>query len=313
VAARPDAPAVAWFASRTEYERALAAGFPARRQQDREIASRESWPAYCVYCHAEREFTVSVGLRFGQDVDLRSGLVCRTCGLNNRQRLLYHAVERQAGGQSGLQGLRLYLAERVSLFHDRLAERAPRLVGSEYLSADLSPGQMRPFAPSGPMGLVAGLASRLGVPVLQVRHEDLTALSFPPASFDLVVHGDVLEHIPAPRRALAEIHRVLAPGGATVFTAPFLAGHDAHEVRAVVDPGGTVRHLLPPEIHGNPIHAGGSLVFQTLGWEVLDDLRTAGFRSAAVGVIADPAYAFTSNNSSYPNYMEAVVFRGEKA
>jgi SAM-dependent methyltransferase len=147
----------------------------------------------------------------------------------------------------------------------------------------------------------------------EVRHEDLTALSFADGSFDVVVHGDVLEHVARPRRALAEIHRVLVPGGATVFTAPFLAGVDGNEVRAMVEPGGGVRHVLPPEIHGNPIAAGGSLVYQNFGWGILDDLRAAGFAGAEVGVFTDPAYAFTSNNSSYPNYMEAVVFRGTKA
>jgi SAM-dependent methyltransferase len=307
------APAVIWFGSRAEYDRDLAAGLPARRRQDQEIARRESWPARCAYCHEEREFTVSVGLRFGDEIDLRSGLVCRGCGLNNRQRLLYHALEDQAGGPAGLESLRLYVAERLSLFYERLAERAPHLVGSEYLSPSLASGQTRPVARSRPETLLGAVASRLGFPVPQVRHEDLKALSFPAESFDLVVHGDVLEHISDPRRALAEIHRVLAPGGATVFTAPFLAGNDANEVRAVVDPDGSVRHLLPPEIHGNPIADEGSLVFQTFGWAVLDDLRAAGFEAAAVGVMADPTHAFTSNNSAYANYMEPIVFRGEKA
>ena len=45
-------------------------------------------------------------------------------------------------------------------------------------------------------------------------------LPFPPGSFDTVVCTEVLEHVPHPARALAEIHRVLKPGGFLVLTVP---------------------------------------------------------------------------------------------
>jgi len=43
--------------------------------------------------------------------------------------------------------------------------------------------------------------------------EDVNALSFPDESFDMVVSGGLLEHLPDPRPALNEMVRTLKPGG----------------------------------------------------------------------------------------------------
>jgi len=61
-------------------------------------------------------------------------------------------------------------------------------------------------------------AAHLGCP-LEARVADAEALPYPDGSFDLVVGHAVLHHLPDPGAALAEIRRVLAPGGAV-----FLAG-----------------------------------------------------------------------------------------
>ena len=49
---------------------------------------------------------------------------------------------------------------------------------------------------------------------------DLTALHYPDAHFDFFICFHVLEHIPAERAALAEIWRVLKPGGTAVLQVP---------------------------------------------------------------------------------------------
>lgn len=49
---------------------------------------------------------------------------------------------------------------------------------------------------------------------------DATALPFPDASFDAIICSETLEHIPDDRRAVAEIHRVLRPGGLLFLTVP---------------------------------------------------------------------------------------------
>jgi SAM-dependent methyltransferase len=52
----------------------------------------------------------------------------------------------------------------------------------------------------------------------------MTHLPYPAGGFDLVVHSDTLEHVEDPARALRECFRVLAPGGACVFTVPVIVG-----------------------------------------------------------------------------------------
>ncbi len=56
---------------------------------------------------------------------------------------------------------------------------------------------------------------RAGVPV---RNLNLTKLSCADASFDCVVALSVIEHVPDVERALAEMYRVLAPGGRMLVT-----------------------------------------------------------------------------------------------
>jgi SAM-dependent methyltransferase len=73
---------------------------------------------------------------------------------------------------------------------------------------------------------------------------DLLALPFPDASFDRVIAAEVLEHIPADDRAMAEIVRVLRPGGRAAVTVPrwlpericWALSDDYHQ-----NPGGHVR------------------------------------------------------------------------
>ncbi|MGY1748700.1 class I SAM-dependent methyltransferase [Modestobacter sp. SYSU DS0511] len=54
----------------------------------------------------------------------------------------------------------------------------------------------------------------------EVARGDLRALPVPDASVDRVIASEVLEHIPDDRTALAEIARVLRPGGRVAVTVP---------------------------------------------------------------------------------------------
>ncbi len=114
------------------------------------------------------------------------------------------------------------------------------------------------------------------------RSEDLEKQTFPDASFDLVVTSDVFEHIPNPASAFSEIARTLRPGGAHVFTVPWYWWKSTL-VRAVRDPEGNIRHLEPPDFHGNPIDEKGSLVITEWGHELCDFIyRASGLTTTAI-------------------------------
>jgi SAM-dependent methyltransferase len=70
-------------------------------------------------------------------------------------------------------------------------------------------------------GMVA--VARARYPGIEFRRGDAERLPFADASFDAVVAGFVVNHLPQPERALAEFARVLRPGGwaaATVWDRP---------------------------------------------------------------------------------------------
>lgn len=60
-----------------------------------------------------------------------------------------------------------------------------------------------------------------------VRQGDVTAIPFPDQTFDAVMCIEVLEYVATPEKAIAEIYRVLKPGGMLVLSVPFM--FKAHE------------------------------------------------------------------------------------
>src|SRR5690606_12010607 len=78
----------------------------------------------------------------------------------------------------------------------------------------------------------------------------------------------------------AECCRSLKPGGRLVFSVPFIRNAERNVVRATLAADGEITHLLPPEYHGDPLSDAGCLCFYHFGWEMLDELRAAGFAKA---------------------------------
>lgn len=288
-------PSVRWFGTRGDYKEFLEPERAKRRQRELEVGRRQTWRGLCTYCRDPRDFTVSAGVWLGENVNLREGLVCPVCGLSNRLRLIFKAVEEFTGPPGELRQKSAYVAERVTTFYQRLADRIEHLVGSEYLSPACTPGESR----------------RAGLHM--VRHEDLCHLSFPDESFDLVIHADVLEHVPDYRRAFAELFRVTRRGGGMFFSVPFLHDRAEDEVRASVQADGTIVHHLPAVYHGNPVDPKGALAYRTYGWSLLDTLRAVGFDAAEAGVLPELDLGFASSNSPAEDFMEPVVFRALRA
>jgi SAM-dependent methyltransferase len=118
----------------------------------------------------------------------------------------------------GLGGLAVAEINSCAQLHTRL-RRLPRLAYSEYGSTDST-----------------------------VPHQDLELLTYPSDSFDMVLTSDTLEHVPDVWTALQETKRVLAHGGAHVFTVPIVWSRKT-VARAVRTPDG-IDQRLPPSYHG---------------------------------------------------------------
>ncbi|MBS0558758.1 MAG: class I SAM-dependent methyltransferase [Proteobacteria bacterium] len=147
----------------------------------------------------------------------------------------------------------------------------PKYVGTEYADSDAARAALFP-----------------------IPFQDITRCTWPDACFDIVLSGDVLEHVSDLDAALAEWARVLRPGGRIVATSPFREYNAKTEVKAVLGPEG-ITHLAAPDYHGNPADPeAGSLVFQVPGWDIIERCRRAGFADAAVQFWSSYEYGLVS-------------------
>jgi SAM-dependent methyltransferase len=185
----------------------------------------------------------------------RESLWCGGCGASLRVRsiadvLLEHYADRaqtlsELVAEDRFGGLRIAEVNSIGTAHDVLAGH-PQLTYSEY------------------------------------PQEDLTALSYPDASFDLVLTSDTLEHVPDWEGALRETRRVLSPGGRHVFTVPAAPRRERT----------TPRDGLPPQYHAQAsgllrlLSRGARadmLAYTDFGGDLLDRLAAAGFTAELHG------------------------------
>ena len=107
-------------------------------------------------------------------------------------------------------------------------------------------------------------------PCLGSVQQNLEALSFPSAYFDLAICSDVLEHVRLYRKAISELIRVLRPGGVLGLTVPFAPFSDAHY--SFCDLGASAEldrwHSDAP-VHSDPMNANGCKVYRTYGRTLL--------------------------------------------
>jgi SAM-dependent methyltransferase len=144
------------------------------------------------------------GGHFGRLVTHRGhpNVRCPRCGSMERHRLLWSFLRDRTDLLSRPQRLLHFAPEWPFL---RLLRRQPHL---DYVTADLE--------------------SRLAQ-----EHFDIQRIPMPDAGFDAILCNHVLEHVPDDRAAMAELLRILAPGGWAVLMVPI--GRDV--ARTVEDPG----------------------------------------------------------------------------
>lgn len=131
---------------------------------------------------------------------------CPSCGAADRERLyaLFVRACLQWDGEQPMRILDIAPAPALSHFLSGLAQ-------VHYRSADLC----SPLADD------------------QVDITDMAL--YADASFDFILCSHVLEHVPDDAKAIAELYRVLAPGGAAILMVPILLGRDATDEDPAVD------------------------------------------------------------------------------
>ena len=225
----------------------------------------------CIVCGGSRPLLVdytSGGDRKARRPVFRERLSCPTCNLNSRMRGYMHIIEENIFLP---ETAAVYVTEQTTPLFPVLQRRFPLIIGSEFL-AD---------------GTAKGAKNAEGV-----RFEDATRLTFTDGKFDAVLSFECLEHIADYHAALREFHRVLRPDGLLMLTAPFHLHKEKTLTRAIVTADGTTQHIEPPEYHGDPINNAGILCYYHFGWDLLDDLRAAGFARASVAVYGSRTYGY---------------------
>lgn len=205
----------------------------------------------CGACQRFRPFTEN----------LRESGSCSRCASQNRRRqmawMLRHELGLPMAGKLVLpDGMAIYNTEANGPLHDALKPHRGYQC-SEYWGDKTGHGET-----------VGG-----------VRNEDLQALGFADAAFDIVLSSDVLEHMPHPYQAHSEIFRVLKPGGRHIFTVPYGEAMPRDDVRASMVDGKTLQRA-EALYHNDPVRPGdGILVWTIFGLEMLVRLNEIGFET----------------------------------
>jgi SAM-dependent methyltransferase len=176
--------------------------------------------------------------------------ICPFCGSFERERHVYLYLKLMTK----------VLSDEVRILHIAPERRLSRVLSKkrniQYTSGDLNPTRA------------------------QVR-VDLTAIDFPDASFDVVICNHVLEHIPEDKAAMAEILRILRPGGWAMLQVPLAPEIMTREDLKITDPQKRLR------LYGQDDHV------RIYGRDYAKRLESVGFcvTTASVGKQFGEAYA----------------------
>ncbi len=239
-------------------ETAAAADDPAEAADEAAALRPRAYAGQCEMCGAKGEFV-------GTSLGARESFPCPTCRATLRYREQAGAILTHFGrGRFSFFTRFVRFPECQNLAILEAAIRGPftrHLKGhpgyvQSYLFEDVPPGDSRD-------GVVC---------------QNLEAMTFAAESFDLVITSDVMEHVADVERVVAEVARVLKPGGAHVFSIPLkfpLRDHSQARARLV---GGEIEHLMEPRYHRSGTDTP-SLVFTDFGRDLVDLHARHGLRA----------------------------------
>jgi hypothetical protein len=148
-------------------------------------------------------------------------------------------------------GLWLYIHEKTSLLKDQLKvlHFAPEHQFQELLKN----------APN-----IDYISADLDMPTAMLKM-DITNITFPDNTFDLIICNHVLEHVPDDAKAMSELYRVLKPGGWAIVQTPMSNKPNTEEDLTITDP------KKREELYGQNDHV------RTYGMDKKNRLERAGF------------------------------------
>ena len=188
---------------------------------------------------------------------LAVSVVCPSCNSLERHRFAYFKLVGLLPG---------YAARTLHFAPEECIEPWLRSISGEYLSADL-----------------------MSSSAMQLM--DITELPLKEASYSLVWCSHVLEHIENDAKAMAEIFRVLAPGGVAVIMVP-VYGANTYEDWTITNPADRLKHFKQEDhvrLYGNDIQ---------------DCLLAAGFKVEVMRVSDVPDETVGKHGLWYPTTQE---------
>jgi len=265
-----------WCRTRAEFDTLTTSLEPYRKLVETRLLQIPETMGYCRACGKTTLLNTGPEPVPGEWKNLLEGMLCN-CGLNGRMRLCLQVVEEETLGRTIKDAA---ILERITPLFPHIAKRLPGIIGCEFVAPQHAGGSLHDVH---------------GIPV---RHENFMALSFADNSLDLLLHFDVLEHVPDARVALQNAWRVLKRGGKTVFSCPFYHNLPHNIVRAVMADG-AIKHLMEPCYHGNPMSGQGSLVYIHPTWDIMELLVDIGFVDVRIGLSYNPTEGSVSNGCPY--------------
>jgi len=225
---------------------------------------------HCAVCATAMQFQLGAEMSApGHGYVLRKALSCQTCPNHWHFNARFRAALQSVAEHFDLHAdAAVCTSNGAGKINDALASRYGTVVGFEHQHG----------APDG--------AVHDGV-----RCEDFARLSFADAQFDAFISLDVLELVPVYPRAIAEMARVLKPGGRVLVTTPLRLDREDTMPRATLSPEGAVIALMPEVYNANWL-GEPSLWFTDFGWELLDDFREAGFVDCHVALYANDTLGY---------------------
>ena len=222
------------FESKAEFDRFISSNtklLQARwlfgQHLDAAFLSGGKYHGHCQLCKCFTAFSYQI---IDGTPDLRESFRCEACSLNARMRVVLGLLNKW---QPDPDLPSIYITEQTTHAYRWLKLNYRKVYGSEF------------FDSSAAQRLQNYLNEFIGEDE-RLNFQDVTDLAIDASSKDVIISCDVLEHVPDYSQVLRQFEKVLKPGGLLLLTVPFMDNLETTIVRARINEGGQIEHLMQP-------------------------------------------------------------------